>query len=223
MRNTISRYWLVHYVWSEEDKRRYDQDKEPPCPAWRLNPRTPMVSINFLRLAWIHGLEPWCVRSSEYSANIITSRPASLVICDLFPYACARIPHGRFILPSDSLPTITYGRKFTLKEGLLDQYSVDCDDIVDSLLRFLDGNSQATIGLCERPIQTSIYVHYLQDVSQAVVAELAGMLRQEAGDAGEERRGGDRSGADDEGGAEEQRGVEKDNDVEVEGDSEDEG
>lgn len=140
------------------------------------------------------------MRSSEHSANIITSRPASLVICDLFPYACARIPHGRFILPSDSLRTVIYGRKFTLDEGILDQYSVDCDDVVDSLLCFLDSSSQATIGLCERPVQTSIYVHSLQSVWQAVVAELAGISGQ------------DGSGADDEGSAEEQDDAEAEED-----------
>ena len=152
---------------------RYDLDKEPPCPVWRLGARTPIAPVSFLRLSWHHGFEPWCVRSSEYSAKVIASHPPSLVICDLFPYACARFPHSRFLLPSDSLPEVSYGRKFTLKEGLLDQYSVDCDDIVDSILNILDGKSQTTIGLCNRPIQTSRYIHYLQDVWQAVATELA--------------------------------------------------
>ena len=170
VKHSLSRYWMASYVWSADDISRYDQDKEPPCPVWRLGRSTPVIPVSFLRLSWSHGLEPWCVRSSEYSAGRIASRPPSLIICDLFPYSCARIPHGRFLLPSDSLPEVSYGKTFTLK-GPLERYSVDHDDIVDSILYMLDGKSHATLGLDSRPIQLSRYLSSLQDVLQAVAEE----------------------------------------------------
>ena len=62
------------------------------------------------------------MRSSEFSTKVITDYPLSLIICDLFPYACARLPYSRFLLLSDNISEILYGRKFRLKdgEGLLD-------------------------------------------------------------------------------------------------------
>ena len=170
---SISRYWLADYVWSQDDVSNYDQAKEPPYPIYRLDPRTPIVPISFLRLSWRHGLEPWCVRSSAYSAEAIASRPPSLVICDLSPYACARLPHSRFVLPSNILSKVSYGRKFSLEEGRLEQYSVEEEDLLHSILDMFDGSTQATIGLTDRPIETSKYLHYLKDIWEAVVARFA--------------------------------------------------
>ena len=50
---------------------------------------------------------------------------------------------------------------------------MDYDNIVDSILSMLDGDARATIGICSRSVQTSKYVHYLQDVWQALAAEFA--------------------------------------------------
>lgn len=165
---------MADYLWSEDDISRYDQDKHPPCPVWQLGPLTPIVPISFMRLRWYHGFEPWCVRSSEYSFKGIVSRPPSLVICDVFPYTCTRLPHGRFLLPSNSLPkNVSYGNNIVFKEGFLDQYIVDDDEVMDSILYMLDGTSQATLGLCSRPIQTPEYVSYLRDMLQEAAAEYA--------------------------------------------------
>ena len=169
----MPRYWLASYIWSEDDKSRYDQDKEPPCPVWRLDPQTPIVPISFMRLVWHRGFQPWCVRNSEYTARAIVSHPPSLVVFDLFPYTCTRLPHGRFVLPSDILPEISYHKDFTLEEGLLDQYSVDYDDVIDAILSVLDGKPETTIGLCNRIVQVSTYVYRLAEVWQAVTSELA--------------------------------------------------
>ena len=169
----MPRYWLAYYIWSEDDKSRYDRDKEPPCPVWRLDPRTPIVPIGFLRLVWNRDFQPWCVRSSEFTARVIVRHPPSLVVCDLFPYNCTRLPHGRFILPSNILPETVYRQDFTLEEGLLDQYSVDYDDVIDSILSMLDCKPETTIGLCNRIIQASEYVYYLGEVWQAVLPDLA--------------------------------------------------
>lgn len=183
--SSTHRYWLAFYVWSEEDMSRYDLDKEPPCPVWRLDPFTPIVPITFMRLAWHHGFEPWCVRSTEFSSRKISSLPPSLIICDLFPPACMRLPHGRFILPSNSLPTVSYGKKFILEEGLLDQYSVDYDNIVDSILSLLANKVTVSIGLCSLPIEKSEYIHCLKNVLQAIVADCANVPENQDSDAEE--------------------------------------
>ena len=158
-------------MWSENDISRYDQDKEPPCRAWQLTPLTPIIPISFLKLPWYHGQQPWCERSCEYLIREITSRPLSLVIGDVSPYSCIRLPHGRFLLPSKSLPDVSYGENVVNKEGDLDQYTVDHDEIVESILKMLSGTSQATLGLCAPPIQTSQYVSYLWIMLQVAAAQ----------------------------------------------------
>ena len=66
---------------------------------------------------------------------------------------------------------VSYGQDVVLKEGNLDQYTVDHEEVVESILYMLDGTSQATLGLCSRPIQTSEYVSYLRDILQKAAAE----------------------------------------------------
>ena len=169
--------------------RRYDQDKEPPCPVWCLDPLTPIVPISFLRVSWYHGFEPWCVRSTEFSIQSITSRSSSLVLCDTFPYACTRLPHGRFLLSSGRLPEVSYGEKFCLAEGLLDQYSVSYDDIVDSILQILAGNPEVTLGLSNRSLEASQYVCSLKDIWQAMIVEFAGAPEEHGSDAEDQSEG----------------------------------
>ena len=113
------------------------------------------------------------MRSAEYSIKSIACRSSSLVLCDVFPHVCTRLPHGRFLLPSDCVPEASYGQKFDLAEGLLDQYSVSYDDIVDSILQILAGHSEVTLGLCNRTLEASRYVYSLKSIWQAVVMEFA--------------------------------------------------
>ena len=112
------------------------------------------------------------MRTTDSSVKAIVTRPY-LIICELFPYPCARLPHCRFLLSSDSLPSVSYGDNFTLAEGPLDQYRVKHDDVVDSILSMLDGEPQTTIGLSNIPIRTSKFVHYLQEVWQASAVHFA--------------------------------------------------
>ena len=155
---------MTSYDWDKDDMSRYNQEKEPPCPVWHLDPFTPIVPVSFLRLAWHNGFEPCCLRTTEFSSTRIDSLPPSLIICDIFPPACTRLPHGRFILQSNSLPNVRYHGKFKVNKGLLDQYSIDWDDIVNSILSLLSSPPTATIGLCGRLIQASEYVRSLKDV-----------------------------------------------------------
>ena len=71
-------------------------------------------------------------------------------------------------MPSDSLDSeLRFGITFKLrKKELLDQYSVDEDDLLDVFSLF-NGRPQATIG--SGPTSTAEYVCYLQDVLQAGV------------------------------------------------------
>ena len=65
---------------------------------------------------------------------------------------------------------VSYGQDVVLKEGDLDQYTVDHDEVVESIFCMLDGTSKATLGLCSRPVQTSGYVSYLRDILQKAAA-----------------------------------------------------
>ena len=71
-------------------------------------------------------------------------------------------------MPFDSLDLeLCCGITFKLrKKELLEQYSVDEDDLL-GVFSVLNGRSQATIG--SGPISTAEYVRYLQDVWQAGV------------------------------------------------------
>ena len=104
------------------------------------------------------------MRSTEFSIQSITSRSSSLVLYDIFPYVYTRLPHGRFLLSSDCLPEVLYGEKFYLAGGLLDQYSVSYNDIVNSILQILAGNSEVTLGLCNRSLEASQYIYSLKSI-----------------------------------------------------------
>ena len=93
-----------------------------------------------------------------------------MVICDLFPYSCIRLPHSRYILPSDQLSQTGFGNKggsIKPTEGLLEQYQVDSGEVMEMLSQLLDGQEQAMFGIYNRPIRLSDYVCNLATVWQA--------------------------------------------------------
>ncbi len=108
-------------------------------------------------------------RNSEYSAKRVSRGLPSVAICDLFPYSCIRLPHSRYILPSDHLPLteIRRGILIRLTEGLLEQYQVDSDEVMDTLSQLLDGKAQVMMGISDRPVCTSDYVCNLAKVWKA--------------------------------------------------------
>ena len=163
------RYWLAYYVWSEQDYLDYNKNGKDPCQVWHLDPYTPIIPISFLQLSWTHGIKPWCTSNTETLAAKIKKSAPSLVICDFFPYACARRNHGRFVLPSHLLPSCGYGQEFSLREGLIHQYAVNEDNLLETMFSIIMGrSSQTTQGIDDYP-EHNVRVAFLKDILQAAV------------------------------------------------------
>ena len=110
------------------------------------------------------------MRNSEDWAKSFGSGRRSVVICDLFPYSCMRLPHSRYILPSDRLSLTEFEKKggfIKPTEGLLEQYQVDSGEVMDMLSHLLDGKQQAMLGIHNTPIRLSDYVCNLATVWRA--------------------------------------------------------
>ena len=98
-----------------------------------------------------------------------------MIICDLYPYTCTRLSHSRFVIPSEWFASSTHRRNkyVELDEGLLDQYIVDEDELIDNILKLLSGQPKVTIGLEERVIEVTDYCHSLGDVLNEGVREFS--------------------------------------------------
>lgn len=152
-------------MWSQANKTQYDRDREPPVRAWNFSRDTPVIPINFLSLQWFGSWHPHGTRSSEFLASRIAKRPPSLIICDLYPYTCMRMSHSRFVIPSNSLiPNLCRNAYLQLNEGLLDQYIVDEDELINTILNLLHGQTRVIMGLQERVIEMVDYCYSLGDI-----------------------------------------------------------
>ena len=81
-----------------------------------------------------------------------------------------RLPHSRYILPSDRLSLTEFEKKggfIKPTEGLLEQYQVDSSEVMDMLSHLLDGKQQAMLGIHNTPIRLSDYVYNLATVWRA--------------------------------------------------------
>ena len=170
--NRDCRFVMIRYTWSQADEDRYDQDGEPPCRHWHIDKRTPILSLNFLEFHYSYGGHAYVSRSSQHTqTKLMAERLPSLLICDLFPYSCIRLTHSRFIMTSDQLAESLTQRSEALlkdmKKEPLDQYHVDEDEVLETILILLSGSSQVRMGLCDTEIDTLKYRYQLGDVLQA--------------------------------------------------------
>ena len=94
---------MARNKWSDNDVTRYDHNGEPPRRLWSLFRDVPVVPLSFLNLWWMGGGRPKAARSSTFQLKVIEKRPATVVICDLYPESCLRSQHARFVIPSDDL------------------------------------------------------------------------------------------------------------------------
>lgn len=96
----------------------------------------------------------------------IEQRRPSLVICDTYPYECIRLPHNRFLIPSEELlPDIPlWASHFFRDEGSIDRFSVDRDQLVDTLMAVFYGGSSVSFGLGCRSITSSRYCCCLETI-----------------------------------------------------------
>ena len=104
----------------------------------------------------------------------LPERPPSIVIVDLFPPSCIRLPHCRFVIASDELPTVlTKHKRFQLKTGLLEQNQVDENQVLDKVLGLFQGTSHTqTLGRSARVIDMLDYCHNLESVWKAGSASI---------------------------------------------------
>ena len=174
--NSSCQFGTAPYLWSNADKIWYDQHHHIPAQSWNLSKYSIVLRVSFLNLRWRKSWHPYNVSQTETAAPMIARSPPSIVICDTFPYHCQRIPHGRFIIPSDHLPPrLTHNQYFQLKNGeaLIDQYLVDEDDIIDTLSRFISGSSEVPLGLDDDPVKTAPYCSSIGDVLQCGADDFA--------------------------------------------------
>ena len=142
---------MAPYTWSQKDRERYDQDREPPRRIWNYHRRTPVIRLSFLPLKWNDNWLPSSTKPSEFGGRFIAQRPQSLTICDVYPPACMRQKHGRFVLPSRQIPAqLVRNKRQVPITGLLDDYYVDGEHLIPTILAVLDGTPDASRGLSVR-------------------------------------------------------------------------
>ena len=173
-RNNRCRFLLIRYVWSKLDKARYDADGTLPRRVYNCNRRTPAIPLGFIRMESANSVYPKATRVTESAATRIRARPPTMIICDLFPASCRRLDHGRFLFPSEELPsTIEYRKDVEFRNGLMDQYLVDQDLLMETITD-LTGNvgdsSEIVMGICDTPVNMKKYCCYLEDVYKDGVA-----------------------------------------------------
>lgn len=129
-----------------------------------------MVPLSFVTTDWTGDWQPLANRNLVSGATNIAKRPASFVVLDLYPESSLRLRHGRFVFASEHLKSsLERSARGVLKEGLLDQYYVDSDDLINVITAPLRGESQVTLGRPGTTIQAADYCHLIKDLHQAGV------------------------------------------------------
>ena len=165
---------IARFVWSQANKTQYDRDREPPVRVWHFGKDTPVIPISFLNLKWTRSWHPHSTRNSELLVPRIKKWLPSSIICDLYPYTCTRLSHSRFVIPSNSFPSeIGRNTYLELDEGILDQYVVDEDELINTMLSLLSGRSKVVMGLQERVIEVTDYCHSLGEMLSRGIDEFA--------------------------------------------------
>lgn len=165
MKNPICHFAIVRYLWSEADKIRFYRDGEPAGRVWNLPKNTPVVPLSFIGSNWTSDWQPRGNRNLIAGLVDIASRPGSIVVLDLYPETCLRLPHGRSVIASEHLKS-SLGRSHrgVLKKGMLDPYCVDGDDLIDTVTAPQRGEPQVTLGYPGSTVQAAKYYHFLQEV-----------------------------------------------------------
>ena len=190
--------------------------REYPSPIWRRKKKTPAVPLSFLRVSWIDGRGPTAVRNTGFSLAKGAQRAPSVVIGDAYPYTCARLPHNRFILPSEVLPAhAPRGNKVKPTRGFLQEYCVDAKRLFETFWSVMRAPNTITIGAA-----TVTAANYLCTLEEVMSYGTGGQVVQseEGSDAGSEG-GREESEEESEGGRESE---EEARDDEEETDEEDE-
>ena len=144
---------------------------KPPRRTYHFDKKTPVLPLSFIRLHWQKSWAPHGTSNSRTMAPQINQRRPSLVICDLHPLECIRLPHNRFLIPSEQLlpEILLWHSHFFHVEGSIDRFSVDCDQLVDTLMAVFYGGSRVSLGLGCEDITSSDYCCCLDTILEVGV------------------------------------------------------
>ncbi|KAL9042304.1 MAG: hypothetical protein Q9180_000700 [Flavoplaca navasiana] len=172
-RNTMCRMYMTKYNWNRKDRSRYDSyGEQPQDGGLRLHRRTHLVRVSFLRLRWGYDYNPSATQSVPYMLGRLVSRKPSLLICDMTHYQSIRLPHARYIIPSNQFPKgLGHNAIVRLKNGTWDGHRVDDDQIVDVITSVLNGDNQVRIG--ESLVDCRDYTCFHEDAMKHGVTEWA--------------------------------------------------
>lgn len=164
-RNPHGRFVVVNYRWSRRDKKRYDDDGQPPR-SYTVHPDIPVLPVSFLSLVWTYEKYPIGTRAAEFAANHrFQTRWPSIIVCDVFPIRCIRQRHARFILPWEIVhkeaSAVEHHGKFHLDEGILDNYHTSEDELIQVILSALTGTLTTSLGT---RVEGCEYAVYLKDI-----------------------------------------------------------
>ena len=118
---------------------------------------------------WTSGSQP-TPRCSEEQREMITNNRRSIVVGDTSPPSCLRMPHGRFLIPSDLFPAADPDNDSKMlrlrNDRLVDEFMVDPDDLPSTLTAMTTATVAAEMGHSCDPVQvgqcTASLGHILQ-------------------------------------------------------------
>ena len=121
-----------------------------------------MVPLTFLRLEWIHGASPRCDHTIDFAREgRLASRSNTIVIVDMFPPMAIRLPHARFIVPQNELPSFMQRfRTAKPRSSIWDAYLTSEENLVGQIMKVADGSSQASFGIDRTPATARCADHY---------------------------------------------------------------
>lgn len=174
-RNTMGRFFVARYPWTRKEQEHYDRHGEPPRRSWHVEKDVPLVRVAFMTLGSMDDLYPKARSAASYLVNcLLFYREPCIIVCDLFPYTSVRQPHGRFIFPSDHLPSkfVNY-KSVKLSSGLLDQWYVDEADIMKVITSLATGKEEVLMGFTRMSVTASSYRCSTRDALKAGITNYA--------------------------------------------------
>ena len=119
-------------------------------------------------MTWTEHRSPADTSHSEQQAKdaVARARWPRLMVVDMYSIKCMRMPHGRFVVPSKNLGKLGHNTTGLLQpgKGVADQYSIELDDLIDTLTAPLQCNGRFNVG--------SFQESYLADDYRLTIGEI---------------------------------------------------
>ncbi|KAL8928053.1 MAG: hypothetical protein Q9172_001108 [Xanthocarpia lactea] len=167
--NPVCEFAFVAHDWSSEDKHRFDSAGELPRRAWEVESGILVIPVHFVGFYWTNTSQP-IPQCSLKQQEMITNNRHSIVIGDAFPPSGLRMPHGRFLIPSDLYPAADPDNDSEIlrlrNNRLVDEFMVDPDDLPSTLTAMTTATIAAEMGHSCDPVEvgqcTALLGHILQ-------------------------------------------------------------